>query len=137
VALLLLQCCQHCKIFIGFSRTVTASRKPNFYSHVHKNPSLDPALSQLNPIHILTLSFSDIHFILFSYLRLCSLVSSLEIHSTAQLACYVSRPSHHPLFSHSDCKYYLNEVPDQILITRCKHGIISHFPQRVGLLLSL
>jgi hypothetical protein len=65
---------------------------------VHKNPLMDPVLSQVNPVHTTLSYFSKIHLILTSHLRL-GLPSSL-FPSGFPHACYMPWPSRHPLLNH-------------------------------------
>jgi hypothetical protein len=52
---------------------------PNIHYRVHKSPSLNPTLSQMNPVHALTPYYFNIHFNIFLHLCL-GLLSGSFIH---------------------------------------------------------
>jgi hypothetical protein len=78
-------------------------RNPKAHHRVYKRPPLDPILSQLNPLNVLTSYFCKIHFNIITLTPTPGLPNDLfasgfytkfRVHFSSPHACYVSRPSH-------------------------------------------
>jgi hypothetical protein len=62
--------------------------KSNVHNCIHKSASLDPAMSQLNPIHTHTTYFFEIHFNIIP----CTGRPCQKVVFLSPRACYVSHP---------------------------------------------